>query len=184
MEPMTAQQRANGSISLSEATAVSLGTIIGAGIFILSGSAIRLAGPSAVTSFILTAFCALLIALNTSELSSRIQKRGAIYSFTREALGDFYGFLVGWMRIASYIVGGAAVALGFSSYLLRILGLDLWLEPYLAGLLIAFLTALNLAGVRPTVRMEFILVSFNVAALITFIATGLLLSKHPISRQE
>ena len=58
-------------LNLLEATAIGLGNIIGAGIFVMAGSIIYLAGPGALLSFIITGLLAMSIGLNSAELASK-----------------------------------------------------------------------------------------------------------------
>ncbi len=102
-------------ITMWQAAAIGLGNIVGAGIFVLAGSAINLAGPGALLAFLLTALLATTVALNSAELSSKIVTHGGLYSFVRMSMGDALGFLVGWLRAISYAIAAAAVALGFAA---------------------------------------------------------------------
>jgi len=126
-------------ISLWQATAIGLGNIIGAGIFVLAGTVINQAGPGAVLSFLLTAILAITVALNSAELASKIVSHGGLYSFAKETMGEAMGFVVGWLRAISYAIATSAVSLGFSSYLLTMVDLySIHLEIVLAIGLMSF----------------------------------------------
>jgi len=108
-------------LSFWQATAIGLGNIVGAGIFVMARSAIDEAGPSALIAFLVTATLAMMVGLNSAELASKMPNvEGGVYSFARIMLGDTVGFPVGWFRIISYAISGAAVALGFSGYFLSV----------------------------------------------------------------
>jgi APA family basic amino acid/polyamine antiporter len=157
-------------LSLFEATAIGLGNIIGAGIFVMAGSTIYLAGPAALISFIITGLLAMSIGLNSAELASKYpESEGGVYSFAKLTMGDTVGFLVGWMRMISYSVSGAATALGFASYL-QIQGYTL----IIAGLLILVLGGLYLAGLKLVSEVESVLVALNVLGLVLFIVFALI----------
>ena len=84
------------TISVWVATAVSLGAIIGAGIFVLSGTAIALAGADAIIAFIIVGIVAFMMALQLGELGSLMPKlKGASYSYTYKAFGSELGFITG-----------------------------------------------------------------------------------------
>ena len=157
-------------LSLFEATAIGLGNIIGAGIFVMAGSTIYLAGPAALISFIITGLLAMSIGLNSAELASKYpESEGGVYSFAKLTMGDTVGFLVGWMRMISYSVSGAATALGFASYL--------QIQSYtliIAGLLILVLGGLYLAGLKLVSEVESVLVGLNVLGLVLFIVFALI----------
>ncbi|WP_338602814.1 amino acid permease [Sulfolobus tengchongensis] len=164
-------------LNLIEATAIGLGNIIGAGIFVMVGSIIYLAGPGALLSFIITGILAMTIGLNSAELSSKFPKtEGGVYSFAKLTMGDSVGFLVGWMRMISYAVSGAATSLGFASYL-----------PFhgfqfvIAGILIVILSIIYLLGLKLASEIETILVIINISGLIIFIAFSLIVGKFSIT---
>lgn len=92
-------------LTLWDAVGIGLGNIIGAGIFVMAGSTIDLAGPGALISFLFTAMIAFSVALNSAELSSEFpDKEGGVYTFAKETMGNTVGFLVGWMRMISYVL--------------------------------------------------------------------------------
>jgi len=74
-------------IGLCGAASVGIANIIGAGIFVISGIAAGLAGPSVILSFLIAGFVAMLTALSTAELSSFIHETGASYAFTKGPSG-------------------------------------------------------------------------------------------------
>lgn len=164
-------------LSLLEATAIGLGNIIGAGIFVMAGSTINLAGPAALFSFIITGLLAMSIGLNSAELASKYpDTEGGVYSFAKLTMGDTVGFLVGWMRMISYSVSGAATALGFASYL-QIPRLTY----VIAGAVIIVLGGIYLAGLKLASKVESILVVINIGGLVLFITFSLLSGKFDIS---
>lgn len=164
-------------LNLIEATAVGLGNIIGAGIFVMAGSIIYLARPAAILSFIITGVLAMTIGLNSAELASKFpETEGGVYSFSKLTMGDTVGFLVGWMRMISYAISGAATALGFSSYLPFP-----YLHYIIAGILISVLSAVYLLGLKLASEIETALVIINVTGLVVFIAFSLLVGKFSSS---
>lgn len=161
------------NLGLFGATDVGVGAIIGAGIFVLSGVAAGLAGPSVILSFILAGVTAFLTALSSAELSSFITEAGGSFIYTERAFGPRLGFLVGWTKSFDYIVGSAAVAIGFASYFVLLVG---WsgsaaVTAIGAALPLAFLL-LNLRGVKEASGTNNLLVVLKVLALVVFIAVG------------
>jgi APA family basic amino acid/polyamine antiporter len=104
-------------LSLFDAINVSLGSIIGAGIFVILGAAAAVAGPGLIVSVLVAAGVSLLTGFTTAALSRMYPHSGGVYLFTREAISDFAGFLVGWAWLFSNVIGGATVAVGFGYYL-------------------------------------------------------------------
>lgn len=95
-----------------------VGCIIGAGIFVITGSAAaEYAGPAVVLSFLLAALACACAGLCYAELAAMSKESGGAYSYTREAMGPRLGWLVGWNLIMEYLVAASFVAVGWSGYL-------------------------------------------------------------------
>ncbi len=163
-------------ISVKVATAVGLGAIIGAGIFVLSGTAISLAGSAALLAFVIVGVIALIVALELGELGSILPKaEGGSYSFVYEAFGSELGFITGIMLFFAYASSIAPITLGFGSYLTSLLGLGGDSYPTLfAILLILVLAAVNILGVSKAAKADFGLVIIKISILIIFIAFALI----------
>ncbi len=165
-------------LGFPQAVAVGLGNIIGAGIFVLAGSAINVSGPGALAAFAITAALAISVGFNTAELSSRYPSlQGGVYSFARETMGDTLGFLVGWFRLIAYAVSGAAVALGFSGYLVS-LGVSSTVYYPTALLLILFLALVEVRGIRLASELEVGLVIVKIIGLAIFLGAVFELAKY------
>ena len=163
-------------ISVKVATAVGLGAIIGAGIFVLSGTAIALAGSAALISFVIVGVIALIVALELGELGSIMPfAQGGSYSYAYEAFGSELGFVTGIMLYFSYATSIAPISLGFGSYFVSLTGLPASVYPYLfAILLILILTVVNILGVSKAAKADFGLVVIKIGILVAFIAFALL----------
>jgi APA family basic amino acid/polyamine antiporter len=158
-------------ISVPVATAVALGAIIGAGIFVLSGTAIALAGSYALIAFVFVGIVAALIALQLGELGSIMPKaKGAAYSFVYEAFGSQLGFITGILLYFSFATAISAVALGFGSYAASFLGLGSVYAIYLAMALIFVLSLVNIYGIKKAAKMDFGLVVVKISILAIFVA--------------
>ena len=158
------------------AAAVGLGAIIGAGIFVLSGTAIALAGSFAIVAFALVGVLALIIALELGELGSLMPYvKGASYSYTYNALGSELGFITGMMRYMALATSIGAIALGFGSYLSSFLGLGLstYAIPF-AIILIFLISIVNMFGVKKAAQADFWLVIVKIGVLLLFIIFALL----------
>ena len=109
------------SLGLFDATAISVGAIIGAGIFVVTGIAAGYAGSALVVSMLIAATISIFTALSFAELTAWQPKEGSIYEYTYQLISPFAGFLTGWMWILSNTFAGAAVSLGFAHYLTALL---------------------------------------------------------------
>ncbi len=105
------------SLGLLSIVALGIGDIIGAGIFVLTGTAAaRFAGPSVMLSFALGGIVCGLIGLCYAELSAMLPVSGSTYSYTYAILGELVAWIIGWDLVLEYATGTAAVAVGWSSY--------------------------------------------------------------------
>lgn len=95
-----------------------VGGTIGAGIFVLTGTAAaQYAGPAVALSFILASLACLCAGLCYAELSSALPVAGSAYIYSRVAFGEVVGWLVAWGLILEYLFSVAVIAIGWSGYL-------------------------------------------------------------------
>ena len=99
-----------------------VGATIGTGIFFVLSTAIPVAGPAVIISFIIAGIAAGLSALCYAELSASIPVSGSTYSFTYHALGEGAAILVGGCVLLEYGLAVSAVAVGWSGYFNELLG--------------------------------------------------------------
>jgi basic amino acid/polyamine antiporter, APA family len=165
-------------ISVLVATAVGLGAIIGAGIFVLSGTAIALAGRDALIAFLLVGIVALIVGFELSELGSLMPNlKGASYSYTYKAFGSELGFITGILLYFSYATAISVVSLGFGSYLASALGLVAPIYALVFAMaLILVLAIVNIMGMGKAAKADSVLVIIKVAILTIFIAFALLIA--------
>ena len=104
------------SLSLTQVTLMSIGTILGAGIYVVIGEASGLAGNMLWFSFIIAAVVATFSGLSYAELSSRFPSAAAEYAYVDHSFGKRVAWVTGWLIIAGSIIGSATVAIGFSNY--------------------------------------------------------------------
>ena len=109
--------------------ALGIGAIIGAGIFVLTGTAAaQYAGPGIILSFILAGTGCLFAGLCYAEFASLIPIAGSAYTYGYATLGEIFAWIVGWNLILEYAFGAATVASGWSAnvlLLLQHLGIDI-----------------------------------------------------------
>jgi APA family basic amino acid/polyamine antiporter len=160
------------TLSLFDATAIGIGAIIGAGIFVVLGVAVGYAGPAVIISMIIAATVALFTALSFAELSSAIPKEGGTYEFAYEMIHPYAGFISGCLWLSAQTVSGTAISLGLASYLVAlfpILGGELNKIAVIAALV---LTVLNLIGLKYSATVNNILVLIKIAILSIFVIVG------------
>src|SRR5213594_4646137 len=119
-------KRALGPLNL---TALGIGSVIGTGIFVLTGTAAsQNAGPALVLSMIIAAVGCAFAGLCYAELASMIPAAGSAYTYAYASSGQFVAWIIGWDLILEYALSGSTVAVGWSGYFvsfLRDLGLAL-----------------------------------------------------------
>lgn len=164
------QEMLKPSLGFLDATAISVGAIIGGGIFVVTGIVAGVAGSALVVSMILAAFIAFFTALSFVELTSWQPVEGSVYEYTRQLISPFSGFLAGWMWMVSNTFTGAAVSLGFAYYLTALI--PSLPSNIVAAVLCFTFTALNFFGVRQSARLNTVLVGAKLLILVFFVAFG------------
>lgn len=159
------------ALGLFDATAISIGAIIGAGIFVVTSIVAGMAGPSIIVSIIVAGIIASFTALNFAQLSAYMPKEGGGYAYAYKLISPFAGFLAGWMWVFSNVFTGAAVSLGFAHYLTAIF-------PFLpitviAALMCILFTLLNTLGVHASAAANNALVVAKIIILLFFVGLGL-----------
>jgi APA family basic amino acid/polyamine antiporter len=158
------------TLNLFDATAIGIGAIIGAGIFVVLGIAVDYAGPAVVISMVIAGIVALFSALSFAELGSAIPKEGGTYEFAYQLISPSVAFLSGCLWLFGQTVAGAAVSLGLASYFVAVFPFfPLKVVAVSAALL---LTALNLIGTKHSAMINNILVLIKIVILCLFIGFG------------
>jgi APA family basic amino acid/polyamine antiporter len=107
-------RRALGPASL---TALGIGAIIGAGIFVLTGeAAFRNAGPAVVLSFVAAGIACAFAALCYAEFASLIPIAGSAYTYGYATLGELFAWIIGWDLILEYALAASTVSVGWAGY--------------------------------------------------------------------
>ncbi len=141
LDTILAESRESGEHSLRRALgpaqliAIGIGSIIGTGIFVLTGPATaNHAGPAVLLSFILAAVACVFAGLCYAEFASMIPVAGSAYTYGYATLGEFLAFIIGWDLVLEYALGAATVASGWSGYVVSFLqDFGILLPPKLAG---------------------------------------------------
>ena len=125
-------RRALGPINL---VTLGIGAIIGAGIFVFTGTAAsQFAGPAIIFSFILAGTGCLFAGLCYAEFASMIPVAGSAYTYGYATLGEVLAWIIGWDLIIEYAFGAASVAAGWSGNLVALFqSLGVNLPPQLIG---------------------------------------------------
>lgn len=83
-----------------------VGHMVGAGIYVLTGTVARyMAGPATALSFLLAGITSTLAALCYAEFGTRIPRAGSAYAYTYVSIGEFWAFIIGWNIVLEYMIG-------------------------------------------------------------------------------
>ncbi|MDS0299469.1 amino acid permease [Halogeometricum sp. S1BR25-6] len=162
------------------ALTIGVGTMIGAGIFVLPGPAVAQAGPLAAAAFVLGGGIALLTALSASELGTAMPKSGGAYYYVNHALGPLFGSVAGWANWMGLAFASAFYMTGFGQYVTTFLpvpDLSLGFVTISAVKLVALAGAalfvfVNYVGAKETGKLQNYIVVTLVAILAVFTAFG------------
>ncbi len=98
-------------------TALGVGAIIGAGIFVATGEAAHeKAGPALMISYMVAGLTCVFAALCYAEFASMVPVAGSAYTYAYATMGEMFAWIIGWDLTLEYAVGSATVANGWSSY--------------------------------------------------------------------
>lgn len=190
--------RLNRVLSVRALTSIGLGSMIGSGIFVLTGTvAANHTGPAVTLAFLVAAIGCGLAAICYAELASLIPVSGSAYSYTYATLGEGVAWFVGWNLSLEYMMSAATVAVGWSGYVVNLLeeaGLHLpaaltnapvgkTAEHTLratgaivnlpAVAIVIALTWLCYIGIRQSARLNNVMVVIKVAIIVLFIVVGI-----------
>lgn len=110
------------SLTSFDLTMLGIGAIIGAGIFVLTGTAAATnAGPAIALSFVLGGVACAFAGLCYAEMASTVPIGGSAYTYAYATMGEFIAWLIGWDLILEYSLGATTVAIGWSGYVVSFL---------------------------------------------------------------
>jgi APA family basic amino acid/polyamine antiporter len=122
-------KRTLGPIQL---TALGVGAVIGAGIFVLSGLGAHYAGPALMLSFVLSGLGCAFAGLCYAEFAAMIPLAGSAYTYAYATLGELFAWIIGWDLTLEYAMGASTVSSGWSNHFIELLNIfnikmPLWL---------------------------------------------------------
>lgn len=190
-------RRVLGPVTL---TSLGVGAIIGAGIFVSTGTIARqTSGPALMLSYVVAGIVCIFAALCYAEFASMVPVAGSAYTYAYATLGELFAWIIGWDLVLEYAIGSATVANGWSSYfqdVLKIFGLHLPTAlsgPYFkydplsatglvptgttivnlpAVMIVALLTVILVVGIKESAGFNAAMVGVKVAAVLFVIFVG------------
>ena len=164
-----------------------IGSVVGTGIFVVTGQGAQLAGPGILLSFIIAAITCGFCALTYSELACMFPVAGSTYSYTYVAFGEVIAWIIGWDLMLEYLVAASAIASGWSSTFIGLLesaGLKLpkalVTTPLQGGvidlpavIITLLITLILYIGVRESAKFNNIIVLVKIAVILLFLVLGI-----------
>src|ERR1700744_4181667 len=123
-------ERSLGPVQL---TALGIGAVIGAGIFVLSGLGAKTAGPALMLAFVLSGLGCAFAGLCYAEFAAMIPLAGSAYTYAYATLGELFAWIIGWDLTLEYAMGASTVSSGWSNHFVELLDIfnipmPLWLS--------------------------------------------------------
>ncbi|WP_417508169.1 APC family permease [Microbacterium sp.] len=154
-------------LTLTDAVAIGLGSMVGAGVFSVWGPALDAAGSGLLIALAIAAVVAFCNATSSAQLAAVHPVSGGTYSYARTEIGPWWGFIAGWCFVIGKIASCAAMALTFAAYAAP----EGWQLP-VAILAVAALVTVNCFGVTRTALLTRILVIVSLLGLAVVVAAG------------
>src|ERR671915_1806672 len=164
-------------------------TLIGTGLFVLTGEAAALySGPAVALSYVVGGIVCALAALCYAEFASTVPVAGSAYTFSYATLGEFVAWLIGWDLILEFTLGAATVAKGWSGYLVSvfdIVGITLPPALYASGtegafshdwialIVIALVTTILVIGIKLSSMFNQVITGIKILVTLFIIGFGI-----------
>jgi L-asparagine transporter-like permease len=159
------------SLQRRHLTMISIGGIIGAGLFVSSSTAVIAAGPACFISYAIAGLLILLVMRGLAEMATALPKVRTFTEFSRAGLGNGAGFIVGWLYWYFWVLVVPVEAIAGAKILQQ------WLpsfSPLEIGVgLMSIMTLVNLLSAKSFAEFEFWFASIKVAAIVVFIVIAL-----------
>ena len=187
-------RRSLGAFSL---TTLGIGAVIGAGIFVITGTAAaQFAGPALVISMLIAGVGCAFAGLCYAEFASMIPVAGSAYTYAYATLGELFAWIIGWDLILEYALGASTIAVGWAGNVqsfLQDFGLGIparWAGPpgsvvtlpggstvhgvfnVPAALVVLAISVLLIIGIRESAGLNTVIVIIKVVVLLLFVAFG------------
>jgi APA family basic amino acid/polyamine antiporter len=120
------------TLGLFQLTALGVGAVIGAGIFVMAGLGAHYAGPGLMLSFVLSGLGCAFAGLCYAEFAAMIPLAGSAYTYAYATLGEIFAWIIGWDLTLEYAMGASTVSSGWSNHFIELLDIfhikmPLWL---------------------------------------------------------
>lgn len=163
-------ERLERTLDLWQLTIISVGIILGAGIYVIIGEAAGLSGNALWVSFIIASLVSVFTGLSYAELSSIFPKAGAEYVYVKKIFSKRLAFIVGWLILLNGIIGAATVSIGFANYFNALFGTPIIIT---ALTLVIASTFVLFSGIKESAILTIIFTAIEAAGLAIIIFIGI-----------
>jgi GABA permease len=164
--PATGGHELRRTLASRHISMISIGGIVGAGLFVGSSVTINAAGPAVVLSYLIAGILVLLVMRMLGEMAVALPQVRTFSDFSRAGLGDWAGFVVGWMYWYFWIIVVPVEAIAGAQLLQQWIALPAWA---IGAVLMAIMTGVNLMSARSYGEFEFWFALIKVSAIVAFI---------------
>ena len=161
------------SLSLITVIAISIGGMLGSGIFVLPGLAAAKTGSSVWLAYLIAALCILPAALSKSELATAMPSSGGTYVYIERAFGPILGTVAGIGLWLSLLLKSSFALVGFGAYLSILISIDPDLTRIVAVFFLGLILLLNIFGVKKVGKVQIVIVALSLACLTLILIFGL-----------
>ena len=128
----TGEHSLKRTLGVAQLTALGVGAVIGAGIFVLAGLGAHYAGPGLMLSFVLSGLGCAFAGLCYAEFAAMIPLAGSAYTYAYATLGELFAWIIGWDLTLEYAMGASTVSSGWSNHFVELMSIlhikiPLWL---------------------------------------------------------
>jgi len=117
----TGEHSLKRTLGVFQLTALGVGAIIGAGIFVMAGLGAHYAGPGLMLSFVLSGLGCAFAGLCYAEFAAMIPLAGSAYTYAYATLGEVFAWIIGWDLTLEYAMGASTVSSGWSNHFIELL---------------------------------------------------------------
>jgi APA family basic amino acid/polyamine antiporter len=117
----TGEHSLKRTLGVFQLTALGVGAVIGAGIFVMFGLGASMAGPGLMLSFVLSGLGCTFAALCYAEFAAMIPLAGSAYTYAYATLGELFAWIIGWDLTLEYAMGASTVSSGWSNHFIELL---------------------------------------------------------------
>ncbi|MEO0571696.1 MAG: amino acid permease [Bacteroidota bacterium] len=161
------------SLSLTSVIAISIGGMLGSGIFVLPGLAAAKTGSSVWVAYLIAAICILPAAFSKSELATAMPSSGGTYVYIERAFGPLFGTIAGFGLWLSLLLKSAFALVGFGAYFSILIQINPSLTKYIAILFLFLILLLNITGIKKVGKVQIFIVSISLTTLGLILLFGL-----------